>query len=130
MNWTVAICLTIAALCIPAFVLIVRAIVREIRGPVVVLSEPSDDQSEIPPALPEVDDRTATLMFRQSFVATMMERFQEMGSPGDVLEYINTELSDRGANWRVRETPEGNGEFYELERAKTRRLFLRGRSAV
>ena len=128
MSWTVAVCLTIAALCLPAFVLIVRAIIREIRGPT-VLSEPPDYQ-EGPLALPEVDERTATLMFRHSFIVTMMERYYEMGQPGDVLDYINKELTDRGANWRVRETPEGNGEFYELEQAKPRRAFLRRRSAA
>ena len=129
MNWTVAVCLTIAALCLPAFVLIVRAITREIRGPTVP-SERSESQEEGPLALPDVDERTATLMFRHSFIVTMMERYYEMGQPGDVLDYINKELTDRGANWRVRETPEGNGEFYEREQAKPRRAFLRRRSAA
>lgn len=129
MNWTVAICLTIAALCIPAFLLIVREMAREIRRPRKGC-ECLKAEAEPTSALPEIDDHTATVMFRQSFVATMMERFQDMGSPGDVLDFINRQLEARNANWRVRETPEGHGEFYEIEKDRAGLALLRRRSAA
>lgn len=127
MNWYVAVCLLIAALCIPAFILIVRAIVREIRKPRKAAQTPSNYEEPLQTALPEVDDRTAALMFRQSFVATMMERYQEMGAPGDVIDFINGELVARSANWRVRELPDGRGEFYDLDNEKPRRWRLGAR---
>lgn len=126
MNWYLAICLLIAALCVPAFLLIVRAMIREIRRPrrrIQVAVLPEEPRS----ALPDIDERTATLMFRHSFVATMMELYQDMGAPGDVIEFINRELSARSAGWRVRALPDGNGEFYDLEAEKPRNWLLGGR---
>lgn len=117
MNWYVAVCLSIAALCIPAFALMVRAMIRVIRKPVKVTKTVAFVE-EPARALPDVDDWTATLMFRHSFVATMMELYQDMGAPGDLMKFINSELSSRSATWRVRQLPDGRGEFYDLEHEK------------
>lgn len=123
MNWYVAVCLSIAALCIPAFALIVRAMIREIRRPVKGTKTAAFVEEPVR-ALPDVDDRTATLMYRHSFVATMMERYQDMGAPGDLMQFINGELSSRSATWRVRELPDGTGEFYDLATENPRRWLL------
>ena len=117
MNWYVAVCLLIAGMCVPAFVLIVRAMIREVRRPVRATQALATVEKP-PRAVPDVDDRTATLMFRHSFVATMMELYQDMGAPGDMMKFINVELSSRSATWRVRQLADGTGEFYDLEHEK------------
>jgi hypothetical protein len=48
----------------------------------------------------------------------MMELYQDMGAPGDMMKFINGELSSRSATWRVRQLADGTGEFYDLEHEK------------
>lgn len=112
MNGIVALCLAAAGVCAVLLMVILYKIFQEIfspnrrrRLPVVepVANEP-----------PNEDDRTAALLLRHSFVVTMMERYQASGASGDVIDFINHELRNRDAGWRVRILPDGSGEFFDL----------------
>ena len=117
MDWTIIIaCLTAAVVCAGLLVLILRELWKELK------KKSSHSLAKKP--LDEESDRTATLMLRHSFVVTMLERYQDIGSSVEVIEYINDELRKRNAKWRVRALPDGNGEFYDLEPHKGDRKIL------
>lgn len=111
MNWVVILCLAAAGACALLFILILHRIYLELRPrapkqPRLLAPEETPSQSG--------EDRTATLLLRHSFVVTMMERYQATGASGDVIDFINHELRNRDAGWRVRILPDGSGEFFDL----------------
>ena len=109
MDWTITLCLAAALIFAGLLLLLFREIFKEIAPAVEsldhrCLTEPDDDV------------RTATLMLRHSFVVTMMDRYRDIGSQRDIIDFINDELRSRNASWRVRSRPDGSGEFYDLKR--------------
>lgn len=109
MNWVVILCLAAAGACALLFVLILHRIYLELfpraqkNARLLAQNPPQSDE-----------DRTAALLLRHSFVVTMMERYQATGASGDVIDFINHELRNRDAGWRVRILPDGSGEFFDL----------------
>jgi hypothetical protein len=122
MNWPIALCLAGGTVVASIFVVILREIIRELFSPRVLpgyrdTAMPLREIKICPPdeviIPPGEDDRTAKLMLRHSFVATMMEQYQATGDQRDVIDFINDELCKRNAAWRVRALPDGSGEFYD-----------------
>lgn len=111
MNWVVILCLAAAGACALLFILILHRIYLELFPRTQKQARLLAPQ-ESPPQNDE--DRTAALLLRHSFVVTMMERYQATGASGDVIDFINHELRNRDAGWRVRILPDGSGEFFDL----------------
>lgn len=109
MNWVITLCLAGAGTCAILFMMILHRIYLELRGRKLPRVLPSDDHL---PAGEE--ERAAALLLRHSFVITMMERYQATGASGDVIDFINHELRNRDAGWRVRILPDGSGEFFDI----------------
>jgi hypothetical protein len=109
MNWVITLCLATAGVCAILFILILHRIYLELRPkkkpPALVPAEPVEQSEE---------ERAAALLLRHSFVVTMMERYQATGASGDVIDFINHELRNRDAGWRVRILPDGSGEFFDI----------------
>lgn len=115
MNGIIALCLAAAGVCAVLFMVILTKIFQEIFPR--AKPSPSLDRPVIEPAIdepPSDEERTAALLLRHSFVVTMMERYQATGASGDVIDFINHELRNRDAGWRVRILPDGSGEFFDL----------------
>lgn len=117
MNWVIILCLAAAGACAVLFILILHRIYLEIfvraRKPARLLTE-----DEMLPAEQSEEERASALLLRHSFVVTMMERYQATGASGDVIDFINHELRNREAAWRVRILPDGSGEFFDIPAAK------------
>lgn len=116
MNGIIALCLAAAGVCAVLFMVVLTKIFREIF-PAARRSKPVIEpvRDELPRDEPPSDEeRTAALLLRHSFVVTMMERYQATGASGDVIDFINHELRNRDAGWRVRILPDGSGEFFDL----------------
>lgn len=113
MNWIIILCLAAAGACAVLFIMILHRILLELfpRGPKKARLLAPDEGL---PSAQDEEERAAALLLRHSFVITMMERYQATGASGDVIDFINHELRDRKAAWRVRILPDGSGEFYDL----------------
>ena len=117
MNWVITLCLVAAGACAVLFIMILHRIYMELVNPRVrkPLELSSDD---ILPVAQSDEERQAALLLRHSFVITMMERYQATGASGDVIDFINHELRNREAAWRVRILADGSGEFFDIPAAK------------
>lgn len=117
MNGIVTLCLAAAGICAVLFMVILHKIFREIFHRPRRVARMSEPRSE--PSFESEDERTAALLLRHSFVITMMEQYQATGASGDVIDFINHELRNRKAAWRVRILPDGSGEFFDVPPAAT-----------
>jgi hypothetical protein len=111
MNWVITLCLAGAGACAILFIMILHRIYLELRARKVPRIFPPDEDL---PVEQSEDERAAALLLRHSFVITMMERYQATGASGDVIDFINHELRNRDAGWRVRILPDGSGEFFDI----------------
>lgn len=118
MDGIVTLCLAAAGICAVLFMVILHKIFRELfprAKPVLrAAAAPQSEPSHQEPSVQSEEDRTAALLLRHSFVITMMERYQATGASGDVIDFINHELRNRDAGWRVRILPDGSGEFFDM----------------
>jgi len=113
MDGIVTLCLAAAGICAVLFLVILHKIFREVfRRPRRAARISAQVRSE--PSFQSQDERTAALLERHGFVIGMMEQYQATGASGDVIDFINHELRNRDADWRVRILPDGSGEFFDI----------------